>query len=371
MMRIGRMPASRARATASRASARGGSIMPMSPRKTSPCSAESSTRTSTPPRPSSRRRPEAAGGGEGAQRLVGERLVLARHASRRAGASATGSPPTSSWEQRGSSTSGAPLENNTRCESRSTSSCTVLISLRSDEKGSSPTRGQRVPSARSSRPALRAATISAPSVGSPCTHQRPSSCRSVALLASDAAVSVRSTPSRAFPRAAPRRRRPRPSGRSQSPEAHAPTRRHDRSHGHLVARERAGLVRGDHGGGAERLDRREPAHDGVASSHASHADREHRGDDGGQPLRHRGDGERDAEQQDFDQRAGAAHAMHQHDRGDHRDGDRHDDHAEHLADVIELALQRRVSSSLDSSKSATRPISVRIPVPTTTARPWP
>ena len=47
--------------------------------------------------------------------------------------------------------------------------------------------------------------------------------------------------------------------------------------------------------------------------------------------------------------------MHEHDRGDHRDGDRHDDHTQHLADVIELALQRRglVLGRLEQAGDAT------------------
>ena len=70
-------------------------------------------------------------------------------ASRRAGVSARVSLPTRSSVQRASRTSGAPFENTTSRSSSSTSEWAVLMSLRSDENGTSPTRGNR----RSSAPA--------------------------------------------------------------------------------------------------------------------------------------------------------------------------------------------------------------------------
>ena len=76
---------------------------------------------------------------------------------------------------------------------------------------------KRASSASSSSPALRAATISAPSVGSPCTVQRPSRSCSTALLARSAAASARTQLD--AQRAVDRRRRrpaaPRPRARSR------------------------------------------------------------------------------------------------------------------------------------------------------------
>ena len=68
----------------------------------------------------------------------------------------------------------------------------VVWRLRSEVNGISAMRGTRASSC-SVRPNLRAATISAPSVGSPCTFQRPSLLVSAASLTSAAARSVRVT----------------------------------------------------------------------------------------------------------------------------------------------------------------------------------
>ena len=240
--------------------------MPIRPRKTRSCSTSSSNAS----RPAAVLRQGAEGDAERAQRLAGECLV-GRQDLRSGALSVSGraSSPTSSCEQRVSRTSGAPLVKASRRSWRSASLCTVLISLRSEENGTSPRRAKRASSASASSPALRAATISAPSVGSPCTVQRPSrSCRT-ALLARSAAESVRTNSDRSAPidrpaavpaAASPFRRV------AGAAEGHASACGRDHAHGHLVLRERAGLVGGDHVGGAERLDGREMAHDGVTSS---------------------------------------------------------------------------------------------------------
>ncbi len=60
--------------------------------------------------------------------------------------------------------------------------------------------------------------------------------------------------------------------------------------GHFVARQGAGLVGADHRHRAQRLHRRQAAHDGTAAGHHRGADGERDGDDGGQALgycRHR------------------------------------------------------------------------------------
>ena len=107
--------------------------------------------------------------------------------------------PTSSNAQRVSRTSGAPLVNTIPACSSSVSRWIVLINLRSDENGTSPTRGSRLSRSASLRPHFRAATISAPSVGSPWTVQRPSRSSTAALLARSATASARSISSLSGP----------------------------------------------------------------------------------------------------------------------------------------------------------------------------
>ena len=73
---------------------------------------------------------------------------------------------------------------------------------------------------------------------------------------------------------------------------------------HLVPGERARLVRADHRGRAERLDRRQLLDDRPLAGHALHAEREHHRQDRRQPLGHGGDRERDADEQHVDQVGG-------------------------------------------------------------------
>ncbi len=110
---------------------------------------------------------------------------------------------------------------------------------------------------------------------------------------------------------------------------------------HLVAGQRAGLVRADHGCGAERLDRRQLADDGVGRRHPPHAEAQPHGDDGGQRLGDRGDGERHRKQEQAEhdierERGGAEQAGREH----HGADSEHDD-AQPLAGAVELLLQRR------------------------------
>ena len=94
--------------------------------------------------------------------------------------------------------------------------------------------GDAASSASGRRPALRAATSSAPSVGSPWTIHRPSRSRIDALLARSAAASARSSstrsaPSIAPPSSAPHGARPARSRRLRSAHARWPSRRPARS----------------------------------------------------------------------------------------------------------------------------------------------
>ena len=63
----------------------------------------------------------------------------------------------------------------------------------------------------------------------------------------------------------------------------------------------------------------EVAHDGVAPRHALHAEREHGRHHRRQALGHRGDGQRDAQDQHVDERRDAAHLLDEDDRRDHHD----------------------------------------------------
>ena len=71
----------------------------------------------------------------------------------------------------------------------------------------------------------------------------------------------------------------------------------DLAHGHLVAGQRAGLVGADDRDRAQRLDARQPAHQGVAPHQALQADRQHQRHDGGKAFRHRGHGQADRQQE--------------------------------------------------------------------------
>ena len=110
---------------------------------------------------------------------------------RRASLSATTDSPVSSCEQSASSTSGAPLMKAENSLSAPSPRCTVVINFRSAENGISATRGKCASRSAGCRPTLRAATMRAPSVGSPCTSHRPSCSRMVALLTRSAAVRAR------------------------------------------------------------------------------------------------------------------------------------------------------------------------------------
>src|SRR5690606_13419798 len=66
---------------------------------------------------------------------------------------------------------------------------------------------------------------------------------------------------------------------------------------HLVLGERAGLVRADGRGAAERLDGGQAADERVALHHLAHAERQVNGDDGRQALGYGGDRQRDRRQE--------------------------------------------------------------------------
>ena len=98
----------------------------------------------------------------------------------------TACPPRSAWLHRLSTTSGAPLVN---CTTPSFVRCSVVIILRMESNGASPTRGYAPYSASPTRPAFAASFTSAHSVGSPMAS--PAASSNFASLHS--AIAVRSS----------------------------------------------------------------------------------------------------------------------------------------------------------------------------------
>ena len=136
-------------------------------------------------------------------------------------------------------------------------------------------------------PPLAASTISAPSVGSPISaspSRRASAHSAIGSRTSSRSIvappSCSSSPFGAVALAADR-------------EA-VLAGDDELAGGHLVQRERAGLVRADRRDRAERLDRRQALDDGVVLGEHPRAHRVEGGDDGGQAGRDGGDGQRDA-----------------------------------------------------------------------------
>ena len=108
---MGRMPARRARATASLASARGGSMMPISPANTRSCSTRSSGRAECSAKASCVSHRPATPSVLSAS--PARTSLVSSMAARRSGVSGRRSSPTSSRVHRVSRTSGAPFVNTT------------------------------------------------------------------------------------------------------------------------------------------------------------------------------------------------------------------------------------------------------------------
>ena len=147
----GRMPAARHSATAALTSSRGGSIWPISP--------------SSVARPARASKPPAASSGSSAT-VATASTRSARPAMPSAASRAACSAACPSATHRRSTASGAPLMN-TGAARRA--AWRVAIILVSESNGSSASRGHCCRRARTSMPALPAATSSAASVGSPST----------------------------------------------------------------------------------------------------------------------------------------------------------------------------------------------------------
>ena len=106
--------------------------------------------------------------------------------------------------------------------------------------------------------------------------------------------------------------------------------------GHLVQRQRTGLVRADHRGAPERLDCSKLLDDHVAPGHAVHAERQRHRDHGRQALGDRGDGKGDGRHRRRDQVITTHQTGHEH-QADHHGGDERETPAQR----VELDLQGR------------------------------
>ena len=137
--------------------------MPISPAKTRSCSTRSSGRAACSASASSAsQRPATPSVRSASPASASFDLQNLRAARRRQ------RPPSVADHFEGASRQqhvGRSLGEHDAARSCSVSRWMVLISLRSEENGTSPTRGSRLSSASELRPALRAATSSAPSVG--------------------------------------------------------------------------------------------------------------------------------------------------------------------------------------------------------------
>ena len=174
MIIIGRMPARLARARPR-----------PSPRRAAGRSCRSARRTRGPARRCSSDVVLASSASVGSERDRRRRACAAprrparrsprRISARRSAVSGRGSSPTSSCEQRASSTSGAPLVKTSSALAAFRVACGRCSSACARRRTAPRRRARSARRARRrSSPALRAATSSAPSVGSPCTVQRPS-----------------------------------------------------------------------------------------------------------------------------------------------------------------------------------------------------
>ena len=106
----------------------------------------------------------------------------------------------------------------------------------------------------------------------------------------------------------------------------------DLAHGHLVERQRSGLVGVDRRRRPERLDRGQHLHDGVLLRHVDRPDRQDGRDDGRERIRNRAHGERHADPEQHLERL-ALHEAH-HDDGDEREQRRDDDEDREAVDLF-------------------------------------
>ena len=255
---IGRMPASLARATASWLHPVADPIIPINPRKTSSCSTRSSI---SPCSSASRQRPEAT---PKRSQCSGQVFVNCQISALRVRLRALISSPTNSCTQRASKISGAPFVKTRR---RSGSARVSMDRAHQFALGRERYFGHASRRLRvfGMQPGFARRDDERPSVGSPCTVQRPSRSCNTALLARSAAVRAHRNSNRVRHQS----ERPAPAHFTfrrvaRTTHTYAPTGCNDDPHRHLILGQRAGLVGGNDVGRTKRLDCCEMADDGVA-----------------------------------------------------------------------------------------------------------
>ena len=123
-------------------------------------------------------------------------------------------------------------------------------------------------------------------------------------------------------------------------DVNSPSVEDDRLHRHFVPSQRPGLVGADDGDRAEGLDGGESADERPHSRHSLHADGEGHRRDGGEPLGHCGNRQRDADFEHVEEVVPAEPA------GEHDDGtEREHDPDEGPAEPVELLLERRLATT--------------------------
>ena len=337
---IVRIPASRASRTARCASGRGGSIIPTTPSQTSSLLELHVEAGRRPPRARGPGRPRpgcAALRPRGSPRRRGWPAAARRLSGR-------SSFPTRSWVQRARRMSGAPFDTRTVRPPRSASVWAVLISLRSDEKGISPTRRKRASRSSVDDPGLARRHHQRP-LGGVAKHLPPAVC-----LAERGVAREHGCPQQPLDadtlggvlEGAPLAPQLALGPVAGAGDVGAPARGDRHPNGHLVLREGAGLVGADDGGRTERLHRGQLADDHAPPGHPLRAQGEHDGGDRGEALRHGRHREGHRQQQHRHEGGHRTHLLDEDDGHGHDQGDRDDDPAQEPSDVRELPLQRRL-----------------------------
>ena len=109
-------------------------------------------------------------------------------------------------------------------------------------------------------------------------------------------------------------------------------------HGHLVTGQGTGLVRADHGGGAQGFDGMQLLDDGVVGGHALHTKGQYHGKDGGQAFRYGGHSQRNGEKQRINHVMDVVEALEHGERYQYHDGDDAHRNTQNLGDIIHLLL---------------------------------
>ena len=214
----------------------------------------------------------------------------------------------------------------------------MVIRLRSLSNGSSLTTWFELVIDSRDTPPFAESVRSAPSVGSPCTRQPSLGLLERRVVAEgDGREQIAQRPVGGVDALVDRVEDRAAGVVAGAGHLVARAARVDHAYGHLVLRERAGLVGADDGRGAERLDRGELAHDGAALGHALHAEGERDRRDGREPLGDGGDREAHGLEEELVPRPPALHVPAQEEQPREPQAGPEDA----LAECLELLLEGR------------------------------